>query len=455
MPGALEDWTGPSGGAEGVEESEQALIAKEDEEELSAEKEPYVPEEGSAAEEQAVLTEVAAKEEENTESEQDAAECPLSAALASSEVDLYTETELFIFAGGNPLTPEDGEVLITPSIEGSIKVREGRESWYIKGWIPGTVEITVQKGDQTTAVAMTTRKVVPDVEIGSTALIMGEETKASVLAGDVPVVTNAKGLTIDVGNKSVLGIVQNGKDLTVKALSPGTTELIVALYGEERRIPVTVSRSGLERSLEAPQENKENAAFGLAAADQETLIQYIRDNYYYTQANLGRYQTDGGPLIDYLTYGIPEDYSAENSEGLSSAGDPNGFISYNYKNTVVKLAENHKDDPGSRFVMVEAYFVNTERYPTADFNPITDLLFLFATGKDGKEYRYYFMDTKVIRYVDPDHETYDYPGGIDSYVYGWDYDLDGIYEEMTAIVPLFLSEGYFLVKNGYMDRPDL
>ena len=41
-----------------------------------------------------------------------------------------------------------------------------------------------------------------------------------------------------------------------------------------------------------------------------------------------------------------------------------------------------------------------------------NLAFLFAYDKQGNEYRIYFRDGEIVRYIGPDHNTVDFPGGI-------------------------------------------
>lgn len=41
-----------------------------------------------------------------------------------------------------------------------------------------------------------------------------------------------------------------------------------------------------------------------------------------------------------------------------------------------------------------------------------NLAFLFAYDTQGKEYRIYFRDGEIIRYIGPDHKSVDFPGGM-------------------------------------------
>ena len=179
--------------------------------------------------------------------------------------------------------------------------------------------------------------------------------------------------------------------------------------------------------------------------DHAEMIKYIRGNYYYTQEHLADYTTDNGRLIFYLSYGID----------LGDAGFNNlaySMTSYNKGETVVKLAENHRNDPDSKLTMAEAFFLNPDYDAEREYgNPIHALLFIYALGKDSKEYRYYFRDGYVIRYIDPDHVTHDYEEGILIDDYALDHDPDGIFEA-ACIVPLMLSEHYYYIKSGMIER---
>ena len=179
--------------------------------------------------------------------------------------------------------------------------------------------------------------------------------------------------------------------------------------------------------------------------DHAEMIKYIRGNYYYTQEHLADYTTDNGRLIFYQSYGID----------LGDAGFNNlaySMTSYNKGETVVKLAENHRNDPDSKLTMAEAFFLNPDYDAEREYgNPIHALLFIYALGKDSKEYRYYFRDGYVIRYIDPEHVTHDYEEGILIDDYALDHDPDGIFEA-ACIVPLMLSEHYYYIKSGMIER---
>ena len=59
----------------------------------------------------------------------------------------------------------------------------------------------------------------------------------------------------------------------------------------------------------------------------------------------------------------------------------------------------------------EVYYYRDGVTADGSYHPYMHLAFAFATDRSGNEYRIYFKDHRIIRYIGPDHVTVDFPGG--------------------------------------------
>lgn len=133
-----------------------------------------------------------------------------------------------------------------------------------------------------------------------------------------------------------------------------------------------------------------------AAGTREEEIQYIRDTYAYANAHLADFRKEKGYESDY---GIFFD---------------DGDSYYDRQGNLIKQVR-----PRDMGLAVESYHINPALgralLPEEDRYLDTTVVFAFATDADGGEYRLYFSNGHVIRYIGPDKKVidYPYPEGID------------------------------------------
>ena len=134
-----------------------------------------------------------------------------------------------------------------------------------------------------------------------------------------------------------------------------------------------------------------DAAAARLSFDMDEEIQFIRDTYAYTNEHIGEYRKGDG---------FPESYglSMTNVKTWSTADG-----------TIVKHVS------GGDSLTVEAYHLNPALGRTSEVKDILEftVIFVFAHDTAGNEYRLYFKDSQIIRYIGPDKKVVDYPEGID------------------------------------------
>ena len=123
---------------------------------------------------------------------------------------------------------------------------------------------------------------------------------------------------------------------------------------------------------------KKNKSTSGSNSDFDRIIKTIKDNYYGIQNNLSDFKTDG-------------------VKGL--------YKRWYDKNGTMRKIQLLFDEAEMRTMTNEFYY---------DSNGM--LLFGFVYDKKGNEYRYYFYNGKVYRYIDPSGKITDYKNGEDPYI---------------------------------------
>ncbi|MCI8297531.1 MAG: hypothetical protein HFG22_16965 [Lachnospiraceae bacterium] len=146
----------------------------------------------------------------------------------------------------------------------------------------------------------------------------------------------------------------------------------------------------------AERTERAGTAMGGTAKTREEEIQYIRDTYAYANAHLADLRKEKGYVSDYgITFDDGESY-------------------YDRQGDLIKQVR-----PRDMDVAVESYHINPAlgRDLPAEGGRYLDttVVFAFATDAAGGEYRLYFSNGHVIRYIGPDKKVidYPYPEGID------------------------------------------
>ncbi len=127
----------------------------------------------------------------------------------------------------------------------------------------------------------------------------------------------------------------------------------------------------------------------------EEELAYIRETYSYANT--------------YYDYSDQE-HSLRQKNGYDEGGGggfSDGFSYYDEDGNLIKL---QREDSSSG-LRVEAYYINPalgRNVPEVSYLD-TLVVFAFATDADGGEYRLYFSNGNVIRYIGPDKQVVDYP----------------------------------------------
>ncbi len=126
------------------------------------------------------------------------------------------------------------------------------------------------------------------------------------------------------------------------------------------------------------------------AIDIQSQIDFIRKTYAYTNEHIAEYTKTNTPKEnDYH-------YNSNASQDIYYSGD-----------TIVKRVIYDTD------ITVEAYYLNPALGDAKEgYSPVDRAIFSFAYDKNGNEYRLYYKDALIIRYIGPDHAENDYDVGL-------------------------------------------
>lgn len=154
-------------------------------------------------------------------------------------------------------------------------------------------------------------------------------------------------------------------------------------------IPATIDNIEYYLGAAEGRESTDTGAAEVLSFDMNEEIQFIRDTYAYTNAHIDEYQKiEGFPEFYY--------FDMDNVSTWLTAD-----------NKVVKHVTNTDG------LIIEAYHLNPSLGRTAEEEhyPEETVIFAFAHDGDGNEYRLYFKDARIIRYIGPDKIVIDYPEG--------------------------------------------
>lgn len=171
------------------------------------------------------------------------------------------------------------------------------------------------------------------------------------------------------------------------------------------------------------------------AADLEGEICYIRDTYayantYYTYAD--------------RSHSLRQKNGYDGSDGVNF---PDGFSYYDEDGNLIKLQR--EDSSGLR---VEAYYINPalgRDVPEVSYLD-TLVVFALATDADGGEYRLYFSNGNIIRYIGPDKKVvdYPYPDGLNWMEFSWSGASLSGGEQIQNILMLLSPMWYIPYESG-------
>lgn len=179
----------------------------------------------------------------------------------------------------------------------------------------------------------------------------------------------------DEGSKKASAEVETSVDITT---TEEPTTVAETTTDEETTV---VEPTTEEPTTEAPATKKVKETTKKAdnsSNDLENLIEVIRDNYYGIQNNLSKFTKDGEP-------GVYERWS-----------DSNGIM----RKIVLLPSEAEFRE------MTNEYYYDSEG----------NFTFAFVYDGNGNEYRYYFYEGKLYRYIDASGNITDYENGEDPYI---------------------------------------
>lgn len=186
-------------------------------------------------------------------------------------------------------------------------------------------------------------------------------------------------------------------DSSLQYQTVSVTEQNLEKYLSGDGVPSQVWNPAMETPVEQETAEKAQPAQEEAfSVDMKSDIQFIRDTYAYTNGHIADYEKRA--IDETGNYSYRENQTADTQESF-----------YFDKEVLVKAVY----EPDG--LTIEAYHLNPAlgRIEAPEYSPYPEntLVFAYAWDRSGAEYRIYFKEARVIRYIGADGKTVDYPQG--------------------------------------------